>query len=61
MGEDEGGHDFAIIDDRFLADVWYQSVYDPDAPTLFDMEDPEDLAEVKRLYGDPATWKEVKE
>lgn len=50
------GHDFAIIDDRFLVDAWAKNVEGSAPRAVFDLLDAGDRAEVARLYGDPLTW-----
>lgn len=54
IGEVEGGHDFLILDGRYIIDFWYRSTYENDSPILLDMEKDQSL--VSRYYGDPATW-----
>ncbi len=54
MGEAEGGHDFSIIDERWLLDFWAQDVYQ--LPWLYDLEDPKDAEAVKALYGFHESW-----
>lgn len=51
------GHDFAIIDDRYLVDPWAKNVEAQTERAAWDLHDPADRAEVLRLYGDPTTWK----
>lgn len=54
VGGAEGGHDFAVIDNRWLADFWAKDSYE--LPDLYDMSDPVESVEVRRQYGDPAKW-----
>jgi hypothetical protein len=51
-----GGHDFAVVDDRFLVDGWVVNVEGLSERAVFDMHDAADMPEVHRLYGDLATW-----
>lgn len=56
------GHDFALVDGRYIADGWLvwiavnlpfpERVY----PGIYDLENPEDKAEIERLYGDRTKW-----
>jgi hypothetical protein len=48
------GHDFAIVGGRYLADWWAREYHEK--PDIYDLHDPKQLASVKKLYGDPATW-----
>lgn len=54
------GHDFAVIDDRYLVDAWLKNVDGPPGfiheRAVFDLDNPDDVATVLRLYGDPRTW-----
>jgi len=58
------GHDFAIVDNRYIIDPWVRHIkvngYDFMARGIYDMDNPADLAEIHRLYGDPDSWEEVK-
>lgn len=54
LGEAEGGHDFAVVDGRFLVDLWAMDYYDTEG--VYDLEDSRDQREVKRLYGDRQKW-----
>jgi hypothetical protein len=55
----EGGHDFAVIEDRYIMDWWAASWFSP-APGygmldgFYDMETQWDL--VLELYGHPVNW-----
>jgi len=50
------GHDFAIIEGRFLVDYWaYQVAEEVDRP-VFDMYDPVDKSLVQCHYGDQESW-----
>lgn len=54
---DEGqGHDFAIIDGRFIVDAWAKNVEGSAPRAVFDMNSPIDRREIRRLYGDPRSW-----
>lgn len=59
VGVAEGGHDFALIGDRFIVDVWYIEMEDPSAQAVLDMQDAKEAEEIQRRYGDPENWKEV--
>lgn len=54
VGETEGGHDFAITEDRFLVDPWLFHYYG-DAPVL-DLSNTADRAEAAARYGPEEKW-----
>lgn len=58
IGKDEGGHDFAVLHDRYIVDPWHKHMYGhPNA--VHDLKNPAHEAAIKHLYGDPATWSTV--
>ena len=57
IADDYGGHDFAVVDGRFIVDGWLMNV-DGGKRAVFDLQDPDQEAEIKRLYGDRANWEE---
>lgn len=66
IGQDAGGHDFAVADGRYIVDGWLGEGFatpmgnnDLPARAVFDLEDPADKAEIDRLYGDQSKWKEM--
>lgn len=54
------GHDFALIDDRYIVDGWLTGgnleTKGRQTPGFFDLENEADKAEIIRLYGDRSTW-----
>lgn len=54
VGATEGGHDFAVVDKRWLVDFWAKDTYQ--LPDLYDMTDPVESGEVRWQYGDPSKW-----
>jgi hypothetical protein len=56
-----GGHDFALIDNRYIVDSWLTGaewIHEIKINQfVFDLEDPHDQEMVAELYGDPKTWK----
>jgi len=59
IGQDTlSGHDFLVLDDRWIIDFWY-SLYrgKPGAPSLVDMENDKKL--LKKYYGDPTKWTDM--
>lgn len=65
------GHDFAVVDGRYVVDPWLTEVesgritvhtgevVDLGGRGVFDLMDDDDADLVAALYGDPATWKDV--
>lgn len=53
---DHDGHDFALIDDRWLVDYWAWHVEGLVATPIFDLSNIADRTEVARLYGSPEQW-----
>ncbi len=51
-----GGHDFAIVDDRYLVDPWAKLVCGARSRVAYDMSDPADMNEVIKTYGNPFKW-----
>jgi hypothetical protein len=52
-----GGHDFAIVDGRYIVDGWLVKVEQMHDTGVFDLEDEAQFADITRLYGDPRHWK----
>lgn len=54
------GHDFAVVDNRFIVDPWLVDVGtdEPETQGVFDLRDPEDAIKIKRYYGNQSKWKE---
>lgn len=54
------GHDFAVIDGRYIVDPWAVNVEGSAPRAVFDLGDAVQRAEALRLYGDPKTWMKAK-
>lgn len=52
-----GGHDFAIVDDRYIVDPWLRLVRSNKANLVFDLNNAEDLSLATYLYGPRHCWK----
>lgn len=50
------GHDFAVIDGRYIVDAWISVYSGEEKQMVFDMEDPNDAVKIKYFFGDPAKW-----
>ena len=69
VNELSGGHDFAVVDNRYIVDPWIVDVetgqittatgkhIDLDGQGVFDIE--EDVRLVKDIYGDASKWSRV--
>lgn len=50
------GHDFAVVDGRYIVDGWLKNVEMESPRAVFDMQDPADADIIARFYGDPEKW-----
>jgi len=55
-GELAFGHDFAVIDDRWIVDIWSKHFVGLSERCVFDLEFESDAAEIRRLFGDRSKW-----
>jgi hypothetical protein len=53
------GHDFAIVADRFIVDIWAFQVLHFTSQPVFDLEDADERELVRHLYGDAQKWDDV--
>jgi len=53
-GRDEGGHDFLVVDETFIVDVWLKDTYG--GPLVTRLNDDRAVA---KWYGDPEKWVEI--
>lgn len=53
------GHDFAVIDNRFIVDYWAYRVIGVMTDPVLDLSKDLDACEVTRLFGNPSSWEEV--
>lgn len=56
-----GGHDFAVIDDRFIVDPWVRLVAGVSEQICFDLEDEHDAAIALDFYGPREAWRRMRE
>ena len=49
------GHDFAVVG-PFIVDWWLGCWTEDSDRSIFDLQDPADDAEIRRLYGNPELW-----
>lgn len=50
------GHDFALVDGRYLLDPWVKLVVGLDWQPVYDLQDPADKALVRQRYGELRVW-----
>jgi hypothetical protein len=50
-----GGHDFAVIEGRYIVDPWY--ALNNNRQGVFDLKSASDREMIKGIYGDPDCWK----
>lgn len=51
------GHDFAMVDDRYLVDPWVRLVRGLSWPVVYDLHDSVDYIAVVHRYGPRTNWK----
>jgi hypothetical protein len=59
LGQLAGGHDFVVVDGRYIIDWWARFIEGETDRTVFDMQDPAQAEAIASLYGDPTTWDKV--
>lgn len=69
IAQTSGGHDFAVVDGRYIVDPWLGEGFGTPMTaadgkplpnrTVFDLEAPKDRAEIADIYGDRAAWKDM--
>lgn len=50
------GHDFAIVNERFLVDPWVRLVAAVEQQIVYDLDDPVDLEKATQIYGLRQNW-----
>lgn len=51
------GHDFAVVDGRYIVDGWAKNVEQMTNKVVFDLQNPKDKATILGIYGNPSKWK----
>jgi len=54
-----GGHDFAVVDGRYLVDPWVKLVAEVSDQIIFDFNDPDDLLVIQDFYGLKSCWERM--
>jgi hypothetical protein len=50
------GHDFALVDDRYIVDGWLPNVEGLHHSAVIDLKDPKEKEIVAKFYGNPKLW-----
>ena len=50
------GHDFAVVDDRFIVDGWVKNIEGMHDKAVIDMKDPKNAKLIQSIYGNPKFW-----
>lgn len=58
LGSIEGGHDFVLVDGRYIVDWWAKDIGYAKR-RVYDVS--KDKGIISKLYGDPAAWKKLKQ
>lgn len=53
IGESEGGHDFLVVNDEFIVDLWYKAYYEENHPLYLP------IADAHKFYGNINLWNEI--
>lgn len=51
-----GGHDFAVLRNRFIVDLWICHFIESEDQFVFDLWDKKDSKKIQELFGDPKCW-----
>jgi len=55
--EAAGGHDFALIDGRFIVDIWISLYTGAEDQIVFDLLDDNDAKKTSEIFGNTELWK----
>jgi hypothetical protein len=50
------GHDFCIVENRYIVDLWISLYTGETTQVVFDLEAPEDFDSIAKNYGDKKSW-----
>lgn len=54
--ENFDGHDFAVVDGRYIVDGWLPNIEGLHHSAVIDMQDPAEKETVAKFYGNPKRW-----
>lgn len=52
------GHDFLLVEERYVVDLWISLFVGDTEQMIFDLEDPEHSHAIQHYFGDPLRWVE---
>lgn len=55
------GHDFAVLDSRYIVDPWISSYVGAEDKTVYDMQSKDDRAKIIEVYGESEYWAYMKD
>ena len=55
-----GGHDFAIVLDRYIVDPWVKLFENYAMKCVFDLKSDADQQLIRKIYGNRKNWEEIK-
>lgn len=58
-GQHSGGHDFLVVDERFIVDLWLREVVQWTDQVVFDLQSEADREAIREFYGDQSGWSVV--
>lgn len=50
------GHDFAVIGNRYIVDIWISLYTGSESQVVYDLVKPEDGPNISAIFGDPSCW-----
>lgn len=50
------GHDFAVVQGRYIVDIWTTLYAGIEKQVVYDLRDKRDHAKITEIYGDPKLW-----
>ncbi|SOC30338.1 hypothetical protein [Thalassospira xiamenensis] len=51
-----GGHDFCVVDRRYVVDLWISLYTGLESQVVFDLQDPADRDKITQYFGNPRNW-----
>lgn len=51
-----GGHDFVLIDQQYIVDIWISHYTGEEKQYVFDLQDRNDFQKITEIFGDPRKW-----
>lgn len=55
-GDDEDGHHFTVVDNRYIVDPW---MLEMEGRSVFDLDSSKDKTIIKKLYGQRSKWTRI--